>query len=119
MQSGSRDSLIIVAAFLSGCAQVSVSPRSDAGFTAFSGSKQRQRRRAVSLFVNGSVFTGHRPGSAIRFRVDGTSCHAEIIACSVPASSVYSFGDEYCSSRFIFAASSAPPDTGGALEKNV
>ena len=49
----------------------------------------------MSLLVNGSVVVGHRPGSAMRLRVDGTSCHAAIIACSVPASSVYGFGFGY------------------------
>src|SRR5262249_11984223 len=116
MHSGSRASPSFVAAFLSADAHVSVSPRSAAGFTALLGSKHAHRMRAVSLFVNGSVFVGQRLGSAIRLRVEGTNCHAVIIACSVPASSVYGFGDEYCSKRFILAASSAPPDTGGALE---
>ena len=75
-----------------GCAHTSVSPRIDADVSALSGAKHFQRMRAVSLFVNGSMFVGHMPGSAMRLRVDGMSCHAEIIACSVPASSVYGFG---------------------------
>src|SRR6478672_13508683 len=97
-------------------AQVNVSPRNVARLSALFGSKQRQRTRAVSRFMNGSMFVGQRLGSAIRFRVDGTSCHAAIIACSVPASSAYDLGLGYCSRRLIFAASSAPPDTGGELE---
>jgi hypothetical protein len=109
----------MLAVFLSDVAQVSVSPRSAAGFTALLESKQRQRMRAVSLFVNGSVFVGQRLGSAIRFRVDGVSCHAAIMACRVPASSLYGFGLGYCSNRLSLAASSAPPETGGALENTV
>src|SRR5437879_3269213 len=109
----------MLAVFLPGSAQVSVSPRSAAAESALFGSKHRQRIFAVSLLVNGSMFTGHMPGSAMRLRVDGMSCHAEIIACSVPASSVYGFGLGYSSSILIFAASSAPPLTGGDGEKNV
>src|SRR4051812_22669745 len=108
----------MLAVFFS-CAQARVSPRSVARLIALFGSKHRHRMRAVSLFVNGSVVVGQRLGSAMRFLVDGTSCHAAIIACSVPASSAYGFGFGYCSRRLIFAASSAPPETGGALEKNV
>src|SRR5678815_1957804 len=99
--------------------QDNVSARSVACGTAFCGSKQRHRARAVSLFVNGSVLVGHNPGSAMRPRVDGASCHAAIMACSVPASSGYGLGDEYCSSRLSWPASTAPPLTGGALENSV
>src|SRR6266498_385770 len=109
----------MVAVLALGSAQPSVSPRSCVGFTALPGSKQRQRARAVSLFVNGSVFVGQKLGSAIRFRVDGVSCHAAIMAWSVPASSAYGLGFSYCSSKLSLAASSAPPATGGALEKIV
>src|SRR5205823_12674361 len=100
-------------------AQTRESPRSVSGESARAGSKQRQRARAVSRLVNGSVVTGQSPGSAIRFRLDGTSSHADIIACRVEASSVYGLGSLNWSSRFNVATNWAPPATGGALEKSV
>jgi hypothetical protein len=72
---------------LVGLAQPALSTRIAVGFRAWRGSKHVQRIFAVSLFMKGSVLTGHRPGSAIRFLVDGTSCQADIIACVVVASS--------------------------------
>ena len=53
-----------------------VSPRTSSGVSARAGSKQRQRARAVSLLVNGATVTGQSPGSAMRPRDEGTSCHA-------------------------------------------
>ena len=96
-----------------------MSLRSVARLIALSRSKQRHRARAVSLFVNGSTFVDQSPGSAMRLRVDGTSCHAAIIACSDVASSGYGCSEPNASSELSFAASSAPPATGGALENNV
>ena len=55
----------------------------------------------------------------MRLRVDGTSCHAAIIAWSEVASSGYGCTEPNASSELSFAASSAPPATGGALENSV
>src|SRR5262249_15336213 len=82
--------------------QWSVSPRSVARLIALSRSKQRHRVRAVSLFVNGSTFVDQRPGSAMRFLVDGTSCHAAIIACNEVASSGYGWSEPNASNEFSF-----------------
>ena len=58
------------------------------GVILWSASKHFQRALAESLLVCASVLTGHKPGSAIRPRLDGTSFHASIIACRLPASLV-------------------------------
>ena len=42
--------------------------------------KQFQRDRATALLVNGTTSTGHSPGSAMRPRLDGTSCQALTMA---------------------------------------
>ena len=91
------------------------SPRSTSGLIAFP-DRSSASERAPCPFVNGSRFTGQRPGSAMRLRVDGTSSHAEIIACSVAASSAYGLGSLNCSRRLSVPTSCAPPATGGALE---